>query len=143
MQIVDRYLLRQFLQVFAICFCSMTGLFVVIDGFGNLEEFISYADKQGTLLGVMGEFYAYQALSFFDRTSGILTLISAMFTVTWIQRHNELTALEAAGIAKSRVVMPVIAAVLAVGLVAAANREFVIPRCQDKIARKADRKSVV
>ena len=43
MLILDRYLLRQFLQVFFICFCSMTGLFIVIDGFGSLEEFISYA----------------------------------------------------------------------------------------------------
>ncbi len=29
-----------------------------------------------------------------------------MFTVTWIQRHNELTAIEAAGMPKSRIIRP-------------------------------------
>src|SRR3979490_225921 len=98
MRIIDRYLLQQFLKIFLICFCSLTGLFIVIDGFGNLEEFISYASgKRGGLLAVMGEYYGYRSITFFDRTSGILTLISAMFPVTWIQRHKALPAREAAG----------------------------------------------
>jgi hypothetical protein len=53
--IIDRYLLRQFWHTFVICFCSLTGLYIVIDAFGNLEEFINYAHKHGSLLGVMGE----------------------------------------------------------------------------------------
>ena len=98
MKIIDPYLLRQFLQVFVICYCSLTGLYVVFDAFGNLDNFLNYAEKQGNLLAILGEFYAYRAIVFFDRIGGILTMISAMFTVTWIQRHNELTALMAAGV---------------------------------------------
>ena len=94
--------------MFVICFFSLTGLYIVIDGFANLDDFMIYADKHGKLLPVMGEYYAYRSLSFFDRTSGILTLIAAMFTVTWIQRHQELTALEAAGLSKGRIIKPVI-----------------------------------
>src|SRR4051812_5967216 len=128
MRIIDRYLLVQFLKVFVICFCSLTGLYIVIDAFGNLEEFISFASgKPGGLLRVMGEYYSYRTISFFNLNSGVLTLISAMFTVTWIQRHNELTALEAAGISKGRVVVPVIAAAIAVAFLAAANREVLLP----------------
>ena len=56
----------------------------------------------------MGPHYVYQSILFFDRTAGLLTLVSAMFTVTWIQRHNEMTALMAAGISRIRVVKPVI-----------------------------------
>jgi lipopolysaccharide export system permease protein len=138
MQIIDRYLLRQFVQVFLICFVSLTGLYVVIDGFGNLEEFIEYAKvKHQSVLAIMGQYYAYRTLSFFEATSGILTLISAMFTVTWIQRHNELTALQAAGIAKGRVVRPVLIAVVVIAVLSAANREFVIPRCREHLAYNA------
>ena len=61
---VYRYLLRQFLQSFLICFISLTGLFIVIDAFANLEEFINYAQKQGSLLGVIGTYYAYRSLMF-------------------------------------------------------------------------------
>jgi lipopolysaccharide export system permease protein len=135
--IIDRYLLRQFVQTFLICFCSLTGLYIVIDAFTNLEEFITYSRDNGGLLTVMSRYYAYRVLSFFDSTSPVITLIAAMFTVTWIQRHNELTALEAAGISKSRVVMPIIATVLAIALLRAANREVVIPRVRDNLSRNA------
>ena len=135
--IVDRYLLRQFIQTFLICFCSLTGLYVVIDGFANLEEFVTYAEKKGTLLSVMGEYYAYRSLSFFDTTSHILTLISAMFTVTWIQRHNEMTALEAAGIPKARIVKPVIVAAIVVILLSVFNREWLIPSVRQQLSFNA------
>lgn len=138
MAILDRYLLKQYVQVFFICMFSLTGLYVVIDGFTNLEEFINYAEKaKSSLLLVMAEFYAYQSLTFFDRTCGTLTLVSAMFTVTWIQRHNELTAIEAAGIPKARVIRPLIAAAILIGLVAAANREIVIPQFKDQLSLRA------
>jgi lipopolysaccharide export system permease protein len=136
--IMDRYLLRQFVQTFLICFVSLTGLYIVIDGFANLEEFIDYGRKQGGLLKVMGEYYAYRSLSFFDTMSPILTLIAAMFTVTWIQRHNELTALEAAGLPKSRIMRPVIAAAIFIALVGAlVNREIVIPRVRAHLSYNA------
>jgi lipopolysaccharide export system permease protein len=125
--IIDRYLLRQFVQTFLICFCSLTGLYIVIDAFNNLEEFITYSRDNGGLMAVMGEYYAYRALSFFDSTSAVVTLIAAMFTVTWIQRHNELTALESAGISKSRVIKPLIAAAVIIVGFKVANRELIIP----------------
>ncbi len=135
MRIIDRYLLRQFVQVFFICFSSLTGLYIVFDAFSNLDEFTKAADKQGNLLSLLAYFYAYRAVYFFDRTSGILALISAMFTITWIQRHNELTALAAAGLATGRIIRPVIIAALAVSLLAMGSREFVIPQIAKYLAQ--------
>ena len=106
--IIDRYMLRQFLQVLVICFLSLAGLYIVIDAFGHLDHFVDYADAHGNLLSTMGEFYAYRSLAFFDWMSGILALVAAMFTVTWIQRHHEMTALMAAGIPRLRVLRPVL-----------------------------------
>ncbi len=135
MTILDRYLLRQYVQVFAICFVSMMGLYIVIDAFGHLDQFSSYAKKQGSLLGVLSEYYAYRSLSFFDRSSGILAMISAIFTATWLQRHEELTAMLAAGISKFRVVKPLIFATIAVSLLGVANRELIIPHLRDELSR--------
>ena len=36
LSIIDRYMLRQFVQNLVICFLSLTGLYVVIDAFGAL-----------------------------------------------------------------------------------------------------------
>jgi len=134
LMIVDRYLLREFVQTFVICFISLMGLFVVIDGFTKLDEFIAFAAKQGSLLVVMGEYYAYRALSFFDSTGHLLTLIAAMFTMTWIQRHNEMTALESAGIPKGRIIQPVIMAVIVISVARVANRELVIPAVRQHLS---------
>ena len=137
MRILDRYLLTQFVQVFLICFLSFVGLFVVIDAFQHLDRFIDFADDHGSLLGVMGEYYAYRALDIFDRMSGVLALIAAMFAITWLQRYNEMTALEAAGIPKLRIVRPILIAAVLISLLAAANRELIVPNCREQLARDA------
>ncbi len=134
MPIIDRYLLRQFLQTFAICYLSLMGLFIVFHAFANLDEFVKWGERADGLWAVMGRFYLYQSVGFFDRTVGLLSLTAAMFTVTWIQRHNEMTALMAAGISRMRVIRPVIIAVAVISLIAAANRELVIPRLRSQLA---------
>ena len=135
MRIIDRYLLRQFVQIFMICFLSLTGLFVVFDAFSNLDEFIKNTGKQSDLLATMGEYYAYRSIFFFERTSGVLALVAAMFTLTWLERHNELTSLYAAGVSARRVVAPIILAAAAVSLVGVVSREFVIPQIQLQLSR--------
>lgn len=136
MRIIDRYLLRQFLWTFVICYVSLTGLYIVLDAFTNLEEFLRYAHKGGGLLAMMGSHYSYRGIWFFDKFAGLLTLIAAMFTVTWIQRHNEMTALMSAGVSRVRVVAPVIGAAVAIAILAAANRELVIPRFREQLTRR-------
>lgn len=131
--IIDRYMLRQFTQVFLICLMSLIGLYIVIDAFSHLDHFMDETGRHGNLLKIMGEYYMYQGIKFFDRTSAVLTLIAVMFTITWIQRYNEMTALLAAGVARTRVLRPVLLAAICVSLVAAANREIVMPRIRDHL----------
>ncbi|MBU4398703.1 MAG: LptF/LptG family permease [Planctomycetes bacterium] len=135
MCIMDRYLLRQFFKTFAICFLSLTGLYIVFDVFTNMEEFVRCGRKVGGVIPFIAHYYSYQTILFFDRTSGLLVLISAMFTVSWIQRHNEMTALMSAGVSRIRVLAPIIVAVVVVGFLTAANRELVIPRYRDELSR--------
>ena len=133
MKLIDRYVLQNFLRVFAIFFFSFTGLVLVIDAFQNLDAFMTLAETQGNVFTVVAEYYGYRTLYFFDQASGILILISAMFTVAWLYRHNELTALLAAGISKARVVRPVIVAAAVVTMLAVLNRELVIPQIRDQL----------
>lgn len=135
MFILDRYLLRQFVQIFLICFASLMGLYVVIDAFGHLDHFSASADAGGGLMWVIARYYAYRSLAFFDQTSGILALIAAMFTVAWLQRYQELTAIMAAGISKFRIIRPLLLATAAVSLLGVIDREVVIPRCREEVGR--------
>jgi lipopolysaccharide export system permease protein len=137
MKILDRYLARQFVRTFLIFLCSFTGLYIVIDFFGNIEEFLEYADIRGSMIAVLAEYYGYRTLSFFNWTSGVLSLISAMFTVTAFQRGNELTAVTAAGVARRRAVLPIFLAAAGVSALAVANRELVLPSVRDRLSRNA------
>ena len=134
MNIIDRYLLRQFVQNFTICFMSLMGLYVVLDVFTKLEAFMSLPWKGMALMKIMAAYYGNQSLFFFDCISPLLVLMSAMFTMAWIQRHHEMTALMAAGISRIRVVTPVLAAAVAVILLSVVNREVMIPKVKDQLA---------
>lgn len=138
LRIIDRYLLWQFVQIFLICYVSLTGLFVVIDAFQNLDDFSRVAKEMNqSFAHVMLEYYGYKSIYFFEVISGVLPLVAAMFTITWIERYNEMTALMAAGVSRLRVLRPVIVAAVIVCLLAAANREVVLPQIREKLASDA------
>ena len=136
MYIIDRYLLRQFVQTFLICFLSLTGLYIVFDVFSNLDQFVRCGRIAGGVLPFMAHYYQHRWLLVFDLTSGTLAMISAMFTLAWIQRHNEMTALMSAGVSRFRVLVPIIGAVAAVSLLSAVSRELVIPRYRNDLSRR-------
>ena len=66
----DRYLLRLFLKVLLVCFVSLTGLYIVIDVFNNLDEFVGYAKQDGA--AVFTDYYSARVPWFFDRISGLI-----------------------------------------------------------------------
>jgi lipopolysaccharide export system permease protein len=135
--LIDRYIARAQLQAFLIVFISLAGLTFVVDAFTNIEEFIAHAPEAGGLARVLGAYYGYRLISFFDATSPVISLASAMFALSWLERHNELTALLAAGVTRWRIARPTIVFAAVVSLLAMANREVVLPRIRHTFARNA------
>lgn len=134
---IDRYIIRLYVKVLVVCFFSLTGLFIIIDLFGHLDELLAVGKQQGSLPSLLCEYYGARSLAFFDRTSALMALMAATFAVTTLQRSNELAALMAAGIPKIRVVKPLIAAAVVVSILAAANRELGIPSLREKLMRNS------
>jgi lipopolysaccharide export system permease protein len=135
--LIDRYITRAQFHAFAIVFISLAGLTFVVDAFTNLEEFINHAGEAGGLAVVLGSYYGYRLISFFDATSPVIALASAMFALSWLERHNELTALLAAGITRWRIARPAIVFAAVISLIAATNRELVLPAVRHHFARNA------
>ena len=133
MRIIDRYLLGQFIRTFLIFFLSLTGLIIVFDFFTNMDNYLHCGAKTGGVLSLMARYYGCQVFGYFERMCALLTLISVMFTVSWIQRNNEMTALMAAGISRLRIVKPLIIAAVVMSLLAAVNREVMIPRIREQL----------
>jgi lipopolysaccharide export system permease protein len=138
MTIFDRYLLKLYAKVLVVSFVSLAGLFVVIDGMGNLDEFVTYGHHRiPDTAKVMAEYYGPRMLQFFDQIAGLLAMLAAAFVLTLLARSNEMTALLAAGVAPSRILQPLVAASIFVALLGAANREFGLPQVRDSLSRNA------
>lgn len=135
MAIYDRYLTVLFFRVLFVLFSALCGLFMIVDFFDRLEEFIDIAQTEGSVASVAFEFYLPRVLSFFDRISGLVALISAVFVVTWIQRNRELVAIYAGGVSIRRVVRPILICVVVVALFGVLNREVLIPQYKDRLVR--------
>ena len=137
MKILDRYLTFAFLKIFLICFVSLSGLFTVIHLFTNLDEILEIAEARGGMQHAFLEFYGPRTLEFFDRMTGALVLSAGIFSIALMQRRQELTAIEAAGVGKFRVVRPVLIMSVIIIALSVVNREFVLPKFKTQLTRTA------
>ena len=113
MTLFDRYLLRRFLSVFLILFLSTFGLFTVIDGFTNMDEFQSTGDLSDALQRI-GEYYFLQTSIFLEMVGAILSIVSAMVVFAMLQKHSEIHPILAAGIPTYRLAVPILLGTLCV-----------------------------
>jgi lipopolysaccharide export system permease protein len=136
--ILDRQRYWAFFKAYVICYVSLVGLYVIIDAFSNLDEFTKRADTTPELFQIMSRYYLVHQSEFFDRLCGVIGMMAAIFTVTWMQRNNEQLAMLAAGISTHRAIVPVLVASVIVSLIAVANQEVVMPHFGEELARRHD-----
>ena len=137
MSIVDRYICFQFFKVLFVALASLIGLFIIIDLFEHLDDFVELGKHRGGMLNVVIDYYTPRTLTFFDKTCGILCLIAGIFVLTTMQRSNELSAVMAGGIPLLRIVKPIAFCVLVIVSLSVVNREYLIPKYESKLVRDA------
>jgi lipopolysaccharide export system permease protein len=90
------------------------------------------------VLQTIAGYYGYRVSQIFDRLCEAIMLLAAVFSVAWMQRHNELLPLLSAGVPTRRVVRPVLlGTVLFIGL-GVANQELVIPQIASELSKDRD-----
>lgn len=120
-RILDRYLLRQFFRIFAMCVLGVPFIFIVINLTDDLDRYLAEGAGgfQVLLHYVFG--FPYQALLAFP----IAALLAAVFTVSNMTRHFETTAAKANGVSFYRLTAPLLLAALGVSLAALGLTELV------------------
>jgi lipopolysaccharide export system permease protein len=137
-RILDNQRYWSFFKAYVICYISLVGLFVVIDAFSNMDEFTKRADGVVEVSQVMGRFYLIRQSLFFDYLCGVIGMMAAIFTVTFMQRNNEQLAILAAGISTHRAIRPVLISSVIVSTFAVANQELIMPRYAEDLAKSHD-----
>src|SRR5207244_2192505 len=106
--ILDKQRYWAFLKAYVICYVSLVGLYIVIDAFSNLDEFSKRAEGAVEMFQIMSRYYLIHQSEFFDKLCGVIGMMAAVFTVTWMQRNNEQLAMLSAGISTHRAILPVL-----------------------------------
>jgi lipopolysaccharide export system permease protein len=124
----DRYLLGRFLHVFVVLFIATFGLYVIIDGFTNVDEFQESGGGVLAALARMLGYYSYQSVIFFDLIASTINVLAAMIVFALLLRHKEIHPILAAGIPTYRLVVPIVVGTLCVNAALMVNQEVIIPR---------------
>jgi lipopolysaccharide export system permease protein len=138
MRILDRERYRAYFKAYLICFATLVGLYIVIDAFSNFDEFSKRAEGAVEMFSIMGRFYLVHMTQFYDRLCGVIGMMAAIFTVTWMQKNNELLAMLAAGVSTQRVIRPVWISALIVSGLAVVNQEFIMPPLGEELQKSHD-----
>lgn len=135
---VDRMFLWTFFRSFFIVLVSILSLFVVIDLFTHLDDFVSKAGGVQASLQRITTYYMNRIPEWFDLLGNFITLIAAAFSVSWIQRNNELLPLLSAGIPTRRAIRPILIGAALTLTLGPLNQQYVIPEIADELMKQRD-----
>ncbi len=123
MTILNRYILKTFVHVFSLALAAFVGIFLLIDFFERVDDFIEHGAR------------ASQYLLYFLNNIPVATvqvvpiaaLLGTFGCIGGLSRSNELTAMRAGGVNIWRITLPlIITAMLLSGAVLLAN-EYLVP----------------
>lgn len=134
---IDRYVLGLFLRTSVICFCSLAGIIIVFSAFTNMDDLLKQAQNGEGLPAVLVRFYGPYLLLMFDATGAIIALMSLLFTVGFLRRRGELSAMLSAGISHGRIFRSMVIASIAIVTLQIVNREVWLPRFSDELSMKS------
>ena len=125
-RILDLYVFRYFISSYLICMVSFVGFFVLIDAFGHLDDYLEEERRIGEILIS----YGVRIPEIFHRLAPYLTLAAAGFTVTRLQKNNELTPMKALGMSVYRALAPVFLGALLLSGAIIIDQEWLIPKAE-------------
>jgi len=102
MRILDRYLIRQFFLVLLFSLIAFWVIFLIVDLVEHLDDYI---DKHASIFLVI-KYYLYFTPYIVVLALPVAMLLSCLFALGQLARHNELTAMKSAGISLHRILLP-------------------------------------
>src|SRR5438477_2551102 len=104
MKLLDRYVIRNFLQVYLYCIAGFISIWLIFDVSDNISTFL---DERVSLLLVV-RYYAAQIPQVLIILLPVSLLLSLLFALGRMSRANEIVSMLTAGISLPRLLMPLI-----------------------------------
>ena len=128
MRLLDRYLLRELLGPFAYC---LSGVLIFFIAFDLLDELANFQKLRLQAADVL-EYYAVKTPEFIVIIMPVALLLALLYTLTNLARHQEITAIRAAGVSLMRLAMPYTVVGFVLSLVVFAINELWAPSSTER-----------
>src|ERR1035437_5064345 len=123
MKIIDRYLVKQFLQTLLFALLAFTLLFVLIDMMENFDDFID----QNVPTNIIIQYYLVFVPEMVRLMTPVAVLLASLFTAGKMSNLNEMTALKASGISLYRFMAPFIITAVLISLLSVYFGGYIVP----------------
>src|SRR6266480_2529848 len=104
MRLLDRYVIRNFLQVYLYCIAGFISIWLIFDVSDNISTFID----QHVPLSLVARYYGTQIPQVFIILLPVSLLLSLLFALGRMSRANEIVSMLTAGVSLPRVLLPLI-----------------------------------
>jgi lipopolysaccharide export system permease protein len=124
MKILDRYLIKQFIQTILFGLLAFTLIFIVVDMMENLDDFID----QDVAWMVVINYYLMFSPEIIRLITPVSVLFAALFTTGKLSNLNEITAIKASGVSMYRFMLPLTIVTLMISLISIYFGGYVVPK---------------
>lgn len=100
--IIDRYMLKQFLQTFFFAIFGLCVVFVIVDLIENIDDFLN----TNSGLGVIMKYYLYYLPSIIKLLTPVATLLAVLFSIGRLSTNSEIIAMKSGGVSLYRILLP-------------------------------------
>ncbi len=128
MRLLDRYLLRELLVPLGYCLCGFLIFWITSDLFVTLRDF----QEKDLEVRDIAEYYLVILPEFLALVLPIALLLALLYALTNHARHQEITAIRAAGVSLWRMSLPYLGVGLLASLGLFAANEFWVPASVDR-----------
>jgi len=123
MELLSRYIVKIFLRNFALSLGSFVGVYLLVDFFEKVDNFVEKSAPAKLYLG-----YFLNAIPLFvTQVAPLAVLMAAFITIGSLSRTGELTAMRAGGLSLYRIARPIILTTCVITVLLIINQEFILP----------------
>ena len=132
MSLLKRYVLGKFVYSYLLSAAGLIGIFLVIDFFERVDEFVSraYIDTPYTDL-LFYYIYKVPNIAFYMAPQAVM--LATVITLATLARDNEIVAMKACGISITGITLPIIGSALVIALLILASNEYLTPIATKKM----------
>ena len=123
MKILSKYILIEFLKALTFTVMVFVGLYIIARLVDDMRTFVRHQPE----ISMIVLYYAYQLPYFFVQVLPLAVLLSSLFSLGQLGRHNELIAMRSCGISFYRIALPILSATFILVLLVLMFNEIVIP----------------